>query len=113
MTTSSIGISLGLITAELVINALKHAFPEGRSGTIVVSYKATEDEWRLKVSDDGVGISISPTRKEGLGSTIVQSLARQLGGAVDIKTSPKGTTVSISGTLKTQNTPKTVSATHS
>jgi len=44
MTTSSEGISLGLITAELVINALKHAFPPGRTGTIEVLYEMKSDK---------------------------------------------------------------------
>jgi chemotaxis protein methyltransferase CheR len=97
MTTSSEGISLGLITAELVINALKHAFPPGRAGTIEVLYecKTNNREWRLSVSDNGVGITPDPARPQGLGTTIIQSLARQLGAKVDVKTSSKGTTVAI------------------
>jgi two-component sensor histidine kinase len=47
------------------------------------------------VSDDGVGMTIDPSRKEGLGTTIIQSLARQLNATVDVQTSAKGTTVSI------------------
>jgi chemotaxis protein methyltransferase CheR len=97
MTSSSEGISLGLITAELVINALKHAFPPGREGKIEVLYEMGNEKrgWRLSVADDGVGITTDPTRKEGLGTTIVQSLARQLSAKVEVKTSPKGTTVAI------------------
>lgn len=97
MTPSSEGISLGLITAELVINAIKHAFPPGRAGTIVVCYEAGDEKkgWRLSVTDDGIGITTDPTRKEGLGTVIIQSLARQLSAKVEVKTSPKGTTVAI------------------
>lgn len=97
MTTSSEGISLGLITAELVINALKHAFPPGRAGKIEVLYECKTDnrEWRLSVSDDGVGITTDPARPQGLGTTIIQSLARQLGAKVEVKTGTKGTTVAI------------------
>lgn len=95
MISSNNGISLGLITAELVINALKHAFPDGREGKIAVLYEVTEGGWKLSVSDDGVGIMPDPGRKVGLGTTIVHSLARQLTATVETLTSNKGTTVSI------------------
>ena len=49
-------MSLGLIVTELVINALKHAFPDHRKGKIVVSYHCDGDAWTLSVADDGVGI---------------------------------------------------------
>jgi len=97
MATSAEGISLGLITAELVINALKHAFDMEEEGTIVVHYKTKDGGWCLAVEDNGKGMQVDPARPEGLGTTIVQSLARQLNATVSIDTSPKGTTVSING----------------
>jgi two-component sensor histidine kinase len=101
MTTSSEGISLGLITAELVINALKHAFPPEKEGKIVVLYEMGNKEkgWCLSVTDDGVGITTDPARPQGLGTTIVQSLARQLNAKVGVKTSSQGTTISIQHSL--------------
>ena len=98
-TTSSEGISLGLITTELVINALKHAFPDGKVGKIVVEYGVNKTGWKLVVSDNGIGIVVTPARKGSLGTVIVQSLARQLGATVERKTSPKGTSVSIEHSL--------------
>ena len=98
-TTSSEGISLGLITTELVINALKHAFPEGKQGKITVEYSVSKGGWKLMVSDNGIGITTIPTRKGSLGTVIVQSLARQLSATVERKTSPKGTSVSIEHSL--------------
>lgn len=95
MTSSGDAISLGLITAELVINALKHAFPAGTPGKIAVLYELNKDQWKLSVSDTGTGIVDDPSRKEGLGTTIVRSLARQLNAVVHIQTSPQGTTVSV------------------
>ncbi|HEY5383061.1 MAG TPA: histidine kinase dimerization/phosphoacceptor domain -containing protein [Candidatus Paceibacterota bacterium] len=95
MVTSAEGVSLGLITAELVINSIKHAFPPGKAGNIFVRHEATKGGWVLSISDDGVGIKIDPSRKEGLGTTIVQSLARQLGATVVVHTSTQGTDVSI------------------
>ena len=40
---------------ELLINALKHAFPSGEKGDILVSYGAEEFGWQLSVSDNGTG----------------------------------------------------------
>ena len=53
--TSSEAVSLGLIVTELVINALKHGFPAGAEGEILVSYDAQDSGWRLSVSDNGSG----------------------------------------------------------
>jgi chemotaxis protein methyltransferase CheR len=79
-------VSFGLIVTELVINALKHGFPNGRKGHIVVDYVNESGEWRLSVSDDGVGRSPnSPGPAHvGLGTSIVEALAKNLGARVEI-----------------------------
>lgn len=65
---SDASISLGLIVTELTINALKHAFPDGRRGRILVSYKCHGPNWTLSVHDDGVGMpSGSEPPAPGLG----------------------------------------------
>ena len=90
-------VSLGLIVTELVINALKHAFPDGRDGKIVVRYTADGPQWELTVTDDGVGMSTDQQApKAGLGTSIVGALAEQLGGELAMASSEKGTAVSIS-----------------
>jgi two-component sensor histidine kinase len=90
-----VSVSLGLIVTELVINALKHAFPDQRSGKIIVDYHSTELGWTLSVSDDGVGMPPAAETHAGLGSTIVQALARKLDATVDIFDTSPGTRVSI------------------
>lgn len=50
-TTSEQAVSMGLIATELVINALKHAFPDGAKGTIIVAFESSASAWRLAVSD--------------------------------------------------------------
>src|SRR3546814_14817816 len=52
---ADISVSLGLIVTELVINALKHAFPGERSGKIMVGYNSHEAKWTFSVSDKGGG----------------------------------------------------------
>ena len=76
---ANVSVSLGLIVTELVINALKHAFPAHRSGKIIVDYHSEKAGWSLSVSDDGVGIPSDPDiSKPGLGTGIVDAMARQL-----------------------------------
>jgi len=89
-------VSLGLIVTELVINALKHAFPDARGGKILVSYRSDGADWTLSVRDDGVGI---PRGAEpvvaGLGTSIVEALAKQLNATVDVANTHPGATISI------------------
>ena len=88
-------VSIGLIVTELVINALKHAFPE-HSGKIIVEYRADGPDWILSVRDDGIGMPREPSAaKPGLGTGIVEALARQLRAEVLITASNPGTQVSI------------------
>jgi two-component sensor histidine kinase len=54
--TANASVSIGLIVTELVINALKHAFPDHRRGVIVIDYRSQGKSWKLSVSDDGVGM---------------------------------------------------------
>jgi chemotaxis protein methyltransferase CheR len=91
-------MSIGLIVTELVMNALKHAFPGKKTGSaIIVSYKVAGTDWKLTICDNGVG-KANPSagdNKPGLGTSLVQALAKQLDARVDIATSSKGTDVSI------------------
>jgi len=96
--TSEHAVSMGLIVTELVINALKHAFPNGGEGLIIVRFESSETSWRLSVSDNGVGMATSltePPAKSGLGTSIIEALARQLNGRVTMSDAAPGTTVSM------------------
>lgn len=89
-------ISLGLIVTELVINALKHAFPEGRGGTIDIRYQSRGPNWSLSVADDGVGMSgNAEAAKPGLGTSIIEALASQLEAEVRISNAAPGTAIEI------------------
>ncbi|MES2096266.1 MAG: sensor histidine kinase [Pseudomonadota bacterium] len=92
-----VSVSLGLIVTELVINALKHAFP-GRTqrGAITVDYFSHGASWSLMVGDNGVGMPKGGTAATpGLGTGIVDALATQLGGKVVVTDRHPGTMVSI------------------
>ncbi|MEI9963483.1 MAG: sensor histidine kinase [Caulobacteraceae bacterium] len=87
---------LGLMVTELVINALKHAFPGRRAGAITVDYRARGPAWTLAVTDDGVGFPVDPaSAKSGLGTSIIEALANQLDARVEISHGQPGTSVSI------------------
>lgn len=96
---ANISVSLGLIVTELVINALKHAFPGNRPGTIHVDYAADHADWTLAVADDGIGMPLAPDLAEsGLGSSIVQALARQLKATIFVRDNSPGTRVEVTHT---------------
>ena len=95
---SSEAVSIGLIVIESVINALKHAFPQTKTdGRIVVAYDTNGPDWTLSIADNGVGKphegAVDAT--SGLGTSIVQSLAKELDASVDFVSDKHGTTVSI------------------
>ncbi len=78
-------VSVGLVVTELVINALKHAFPGQRRGRIDVAYRRTAMGWTLTVADDGVGMPREPSSGvAGLGTSIVEALAKQLRARIEI-----------------------------
>ena len=86
-------VRLGLIVTELVINALKHGFPGHRRGRIDVDYRSAGTGWALTVRDTGIGLPAD--RKAGIGTTIVDALALQLGATVEVASADPGTLVSV------------------
>ncbi len=92
---AAFAVNLGLITTELVINALKHAFPEGRPGKITVSYTDRNGSWSLRVKDDGVGKPPDSSASTGIGASIVEALSRQFEASVETRDTHPGTEISI------------------
>lgn len=91
-----VSVSLGLIVTELAINALKHAFPDDRAGTIAISYASSGKDWTLSVGDDGIGMTVGPDApRAGLGTGIVEALARNLAGDLEVSDAAPGTLVTI------------------
>lgn len=80
-------IPFGLILSELLLNAIKHAFPEGTRGTIRVRLDVVEagDAGILTVADDGVGIPATSNRSS-FGMSLVDSLAGQINADVSAET---------------------------
>jgi two-component system, sensor histidine kinase PdtaS len=88
-------ISIGLVVTELVINALKHAFPDKQPGRIIVDYRSDGAAWTLSVADTGVGMAKDAPPTAGLGSSIIQALARQLKARVEVTDTNPGTRIAL------------------
>nr|WP_255548018.1 histidine kinase dimerization/phosphoacceptor domain -containing protein [Erythrobacter ani] len=91
---ADIAAPLGLLVSELVTNAYKHAFP-GTEGTVSMRLDAEGSRAAVKVSDDGVGFG-DIARGDGIGLSLIDDLARQIGGKIERKIGPEG-----SGTIWT------------
>lgn len=90
--------SIGLVVTELVMNALKHAFPnEKTEGVITISYELAGTNWMLSVADNGIGRpdGTFAQPKTGLGTGIIKALSQQLDAQVQTTATRNGTTVSI------------------
>jgi two-component sensor histidine kinase len=106
---SSTAVSLGLIVTELVINALKYAFPGGKPGALIMAtYESYQGDWKLTVSYNGVGYETSAQGPVdgGLGTTIVKALAKQLDARVEVDSSAAGLKTSITRATFTSRMPR-------
>lgn len=83
---------LGLIVAELVTNAAKHAFHGKMHGRVRIEIGVCKAYWRCIVSDDGMGVQ-NPS--SGSGSSILNKLVNALGARSAVQSGPGGTAVSI------------------
>jgi two-component sensor histidine kinase len=89
-------VSVGLIINELLVNALKYAFPDDCEGRVLVTFMRTDQEYCLAVSDNGVGIpaardSTSSHPSTGLGQRLIRAFVAQLGGRLKIEPRAPGT----------------------
>ena len=87
--------SVAIIVNEVVTNALKHAFDDDRPGKITVTGKSGSS-FKLVVADNGRGIrKIERGAAGGLGTRLVESFAKRLGGDVEVRSSIEGTVQTI------------------
>ncbi len=75
-------LPLGLIVNEVILNAFKHGFPNGRAGRVVVTLERPlkGNEAVLTITDNGVGMSETPSGGMGLGTRLIAGLTQQLHG---------------------------------
>jgi two-component sensor histidine kinase len=96
-----VAVPCGLVINELLTNALKHAFPEGRAGSITVSlHRRRDGALALRVADDGIGLppNVDPVNPGSLGLRIVNILCAQVRGVLETERGTadgRGTTFSL------------------
>jgi two-component sensor histidine kinase len=76
-----------LAVNELVINALRHAFPDGRNGAVMVTVARDDDRVRIYVCDNGIGLPDGYGDGRGYGTTLVHAMVAKIGGRLDVETS--------------------------
>lgn len=87
----AVAMPLGLILSELMMNALKYAFPGTSGGIIRVSLSRSADGGVLRVEDTGVGFSPESVEAKGFGILLIRNLSAQIQGLAEIESSPGST----------------------
>lgn len=84
---AEIGMNLALIINELITNSLKHGLADSKAGSIRIHFTRENDMLTLEVADNGNGLpeeSLRNRNPSSLGLSLVDSLAKQIGGKVDL-----------------------------
>ena len=95
---------VALAVGEAVSNALRHAFPDGRSGRIKVGLRHGHDAVELSVEDDGVGLP-GEARANGFGQTVIQLMVQQLRGRMTVESAQPGLRIAVIVPMET-STPR-------
>jgi two-component sensor histidine kinase len=88
--SSDQAVPLSLIVTEAVTNAIKYAYPAGRTGTISVRLRREAEGVELEIKDDGIGIPAGRAEtatgtRDGIGIQLINGFARQLGAKVAVE----------------------------
>ena len=85
--TARTAIPLGIITLELVTNAVKYAFPGNTKGTVNISLKKKKKGALIEVKDNGKGLSegFDVKKTDSMGMTLVHALVKQVYGSIKIE----------------------------
>jgi two-component sensor histidine kinase len=93
MLSGTNAISLAMLTHELIMNAIKHAYTEGETGSVSVSLKREGEGFVYRFADHGRGLPKNFTieKSDSLGMIMITATTRQLGGKLTIKDLTPGT----------------------
>jgi two-component sensor histidine kinase len=90
-------VAVGVIVNELVMNALKYAYPDGKGPIRVVLEQVGENNALLSVEDDGVGfVPHADPRSTGLGQRIVRAMGEKLNARIEYLSKSTGTRAMVS-----------------
>ncbi len=93
---SDIATTVAVIINELLQNSIKYAFPDEKTGSVIIKVKREELYTCIEVIDNGCGFKIEEIEKDSLGLNIVKSLVKdKLHGKIKINSNTSGTSVSI------------------
>jgi two-component sensor histidine kinase len=86
-------VAIGIIVNELIMNAVKYAYPDG-AGPIHVVLTSQGDDIVLSITDDGVGLNVKvDPRSTGMGQRIVSAMATKLDASVERDPTHSGTRI--------------------
>jgi two-component sensor histidine kinase len=103
-------VAIGIIVNELVMNAVKYAYPDG-SGPIHVELQLDGEDILVAISDDGVGLNVKvDPRSTGMGQRIVSAMAAKLEATAERDPNHHGTRIVLRFRRAPKTTPKPNSA---
>ena len=103
-------VAIGIIVNELVMNAVKYAYPDG-AGPIHVELKSQGDDIWLSITDDGVGLNVkADPRSTGMGQRIVSAMAAKLEASVERDPNHAGTRMLVRFARSSAAAPKSANA---
>lgn len=96
-------IPCGLVINELILNAIKHAFPGRQDGKVRISVASGSDDIRITVADNGCGLpeNFEWNGKGGLGSQLIPMFVHQLRGELSTSSDETGAQFSITMKIHT------------
>ncbi|HVJ01389.1 MAG TPA: PAS domain-containing protein [Sphingomonas sp.] len=102
--SADMAVPIGLFVNELVTNAYKHAYPAGEEGEVrIIGKRLAKGRYRLEVSDSGGGLPDGfdlDRARSSLGIRVITSLARQLGGELEVSSADPGACFALTFALK-------------
>ena len=97
-------VPMAMIINELVTNAIKHGRRGDEPPWVRVGLKSQgAGRWMLSVDDNGPGVPAQASQSRSIGMRLIRTLAAQLGGTLEITSSPSGSRFSITRTMAEQD----------